>query len=274
MVDSRGDMISLKLKIIGDPHFIKQDDIFFNAATMQTGSQLTPNNSLWTDNGELYTFVNFKTPIDYDESTGLAVPSSGQSYSYSQWTGIYKVLKVESEFNKGKFEQVLELARLPLSDADFTVGSNAQQRVDALKLINVGNAGAFAASRFTGPLILQAGVQNGLPSYNQPADALQAGASAIQSIFKAAVSKVVGDIASNIGKKIADSTKAAVKPYTDSLEASYYEWKGDMAIRDQMPVVEDVPPLTDAEISDMFGVDQVSDIPDFEAPTDLGEFLG
>jgi hypothetical protein len=276
MVDTRGDMVSLKLRILGDPHFIKQDDIFYNYATAQNNSQLTPNNSLWTDNGELYVFVNFKTPVDYDESTGLAIPGANNSYTYSHWTGIYKLLTVESEFTKGKFEQVLSLARLPLSDADFTVGSNAQQRVDAIKLINLGNSGSFAASRFTGPLILQNNVQSGLPAYNQPADALQSGASAVQAIFKAAVSKAVGDAVGQVTKKITNSVKETISPYTDSLEASFNEWKGDFMIKDQLPAVEEVPPLSDAEVSSLF-----ADMPDYvnlpetsSPPTDLGEFNG
>lgn len=277
MVDSRGDMVSLKLRIIGDPHFIKQDDIFYNYATAQDVSTLTPNNSLWTDDGELYVFVNFKSPIDYDESTGLAVPGSQNSYTYSQWSGIYKLILVESEFNKGKFEQVLTMARLPLSDADFTAGSNAQQRVDSIKLINIGNAGAFAATRFTGPLVLQNNLQSGLPAYNKPADALQSGASAIQAIFKAALSKAVGDVVGQVTKKVTNSVTATVKetfkPYTDSLESAYYEWKGDMMIQDMLPPPIDVPSLSDAEISDMFSnPDSYTNIPDMPTDAEIADF--
>lgn len=283
MVDTRGDMISLKLRILGDPHFIKQDDIFFNYATApNTNGQLTPNNSLWTDSGELYVFVNFKTPTDYDETTGLAIPGANGTYSYSQWTGIYKLLTVESEFTKGKFEQTLSMARLPLSDADFSVGSNAQQRVDAIKLINLGNAGSFAASRFTGPLILQNNLQSGLPAYNQPADALKSGSSAVQAILQAALSKVVGEVTGQITKKITNSVttsiKEAVKPYSDSLESAYYEWRGDMILRDQLPPIEDIPPITDQELSDWAATDSYTTLPDFGTPEveafNLGDFEG
>lgn len=278
MVDSKGDMISLRLRILGDPHLIKQDDIFYNAATFQNPGQVTPNNSLWMDYGELYVFVNFKTPIDYNESIGLALPDSADTYTYSQWTGIYKIIKIDNEFNKGKFEQVLELARLPFSDADLSVGSNAQQRVDALKLINYGNAGRFAASRFTGPLVLQNNLASGLPAYNAPADALKSGASAIQSILSGALNKVVSDTVGALTKKVTDSVgttvKNAVTPYTDSISAAYYEWRGEQLLADQMPSVSESPPLTDAEISDLFGDTSNIVVPEFDPPTDLGDFNG
>lgn len=115
LLDARGDMINVSLTIIGDPHFIKQDDILYNQDLTVNRSLLTPNNSLYTDNGELYVFLNFLSPIDYDESTGLAIPKASP-FSYSLFTGVYKVIKVSSKFSAGKFTQVLDLVRLAISD--------------------------------------------------------------------------------------------------------------------------------------------------------------
>ena len=115
LLDARGDMINVSLTILGDPHFIKQDDILYNQDLTINRSQLTPNNSLYTDNGELYVFLNFLSPIDYDESTGLATPKASP-FSYSLFTGVYKVIKVSSKFQAGKFTQVLDLVRLAIRD--------------------------------------------------------------------------------------------------------------------------------------------------------------
>ena len=117
LLDARGDMINVKLTIVGDPHFIKQDDILYNENLAGQTSLLTPNNSLYTDNGELYVYLNFKSPIDYDESTGLAIPQNN-AFSYSLFTGVYKVITVESRFRAGTFTQVLDLVRLPISDSN------------------------------------------------------------------------------------------------------------------------------------------------------------
>lgn len=115
LLDARGDMINVQLTITGDPHFIKQDDILYNQNLVGQTSQLTPNNSLYTDNGELYVFLRFRSPIDYDENTGLAVPGFN-NFSYSLFSGVYKVITVTNKFTGGQFIQVLDLVRLPISD--------------------------------------------------------------------------------------------------------------------------------------------------------------
>ena len=281
MLDSRGDMINLRMKIIGDPHFIKQDDIFYNQSIVSGLGQLTPNNSLWTDNGELYVFVTFQSPIDYDESTGLAVPALSK-YKNSVWTGIYKIIKIDSEFQKGKFEQTLELARLPYTDADFSAGTNAQQRFDSLSIITVGQENRFAATRFTGPSILTSQLNNAaLPGY--AAGGLAAGGASASSILQGVANQVVGQVVNQVKqqatsylkdatKSITDPIKAEITSIADDIKASYYEFKGGQDIMDQLPTVDEVPSLSDAQLSDMVG--DVPDIPDFEVPTDLGDFFG
>ena len=115
LIDSRGDMLNLKLKIIGDPTFIKQDDIFYDQGLTLIPGLLTPNYSISTDRTELYVQVNFRSPIDYDETTGLANPNQSL-YSYSVFSGIYKVITVDNVFSRGQFIQTLDLVRLSVSD--------------------------------------------------------------------------------------------------------------------------------------------------------------
>lgn len=106
---ARGDMINVKLTILGDPTFIKQDDVFYNQTAYRIGGLLTPNGSLVMDEGELYVMLIFKTPTDYDEITGLY---RNDKYSWSMFSGIYKVITVDNQFSHGKFQQVLSLVRL------------------------------------------------------------------------------------------------------------------------------------------------------------------
>ena len=109
-----GDMISIKLQIIGDPTFIKQDDIF----VPPTVTGLDPNNpfvegtgSLAMDNGEIYCYLTFNTPVDFDDSTGLLRKEG--NYTQSSFSGYYRVLTVDSELRGGKFTQTLDLVRYP-----------------------------------------------------------------------------------------------------------------------------------------------------------------
>lgn len=112
LTNAGGDMINVKLKIIGDPLFIKQDDLFYPPKINQPIEVLTENNSIQTDNGEIHVQLSFKTPADRDESTG-GVRYYDPKYSTSAFSGMYKVLMVESEFSRGQFIQSLDLIRLP-----------------------------------------------------------------------------------------------------------------------------------------------------------------
>jgi hypothetical protein len=113
---SRGDMLNLKLKIIGDPQLIKQDDVYNNPGSSNysdiTKAQIiSSNGSLVMDNGELYAKVSFKTPVDIDENTGLLRKNG--NYTESVFSGMYKFLTVDNEFRGGKFEQTCDLVRMP-----------------------------------------------------------------------------------------------------------------------------------------------------------------
>jgi len=112
--NAQGDMINLKLQILGDPEFIKQDDIFYNPGFLKLtykNQYLPSGGSIAMDNGEIFCNVTFKTPVDIDENTGLLRKDS--KYTVSYFSGYYKVIKVDSEFRGGKFTQTLELVRYP-----------------------------------------------------------------------------------------------------------------------------------------------------------------
>ena len=118
MAHPSADMVTVELKIIGDPQFIKQDDISY-APTGGQGEQmqLTENNSIRTDYSEIFVRLNFMTPVDYNYNTGLtdSVPMEKGVFS-----GLYKVISVSNMFNHGKFEQTLNLVRLFAQDFNFT----------------------------------------------------------------------------------------------------------------------------------------------------------
>ena len=105
MSRSRGDNLHLTLEIIGDPAFIKQDDLLYNKKS-DTGV-LTENKSIATDDGSVIVRLNFKLADDWTRDTGLLTPSKRAVFD-----GLYKVLKVESFFERGTFKQRLEMIRL------------------------------------------------------------------------------------------------------------------------------------------------------------------
>ena len=116
-----GNMLNVNMRILGDPHYIKQDDLLWNPGS---AGWVDPNTSpdlfllttgsLPFDGGEIYVDLFFLTPTDIDTSTGLANPplSGGNNpYIPTSFSGRYYILKIDNIFSHGKFEQQLELAR-------------------------------------------------------------------------------------------------------------------------------------------------------------------
>lgn len=143
-LDSRNDMIELDLTIIGDPLFIKQDDIFYNRPGVGENATLTPNKSLYMDSGELYIFVNFLSPVDYDEEKGLAEIKANEilgyekevigakNLGYSNFSGVYKLISVDSSFTRGKFEQTLRMAKVLFDQLGIENNTLRQEQVTQL----------------------------------------------------------------------------------------------------------------------------------------------
>ena len=116
---ARGDMLNVQLKIIGDPDFIKQDDVFYNpgnAEFVDETRNYDDSGSILTDRGDIFCLLSWKTPTDIDESTGgVRYLDNSQikdaKFIDSSFSGVFKVNRVTSEFRQGKFEQTLMLIR-------------------------------------------------------------------------------------------------------------------------------------------------------------------
>lgn len=194
---SRGDMINIQLKIIGDPQLIKQDDLFYAQNISPPTSQLTPNNSLYYDGGELYVNVIFQSPIDYDESTGLAIPNLG-NYTYNLFNGIYKIITVDNIFRQGKFEQTLDLIRLPVNAQDVNQLINARARIETYVNYGLGQLAGLPYSRFTGPRILVNNLAAGVGIYNA---GVAGGGGVLSGLVGGIVNQFVGKVTNElIGK--------------------------------------------------------------------------
>jgi hypothetical protein len=110
--NSRGDMLNIKLKILGDPHFVKQDDIYTNPGMSGYNDKpvMINNGTIAMDAREIFCILNFKTPVDMDENTGL-LRTDGR-YVSSRFNGLFKILTIESEFSRGQFVQTLDIVRI------------------------------------------------------------------------------------------------------------------------------------------------------------------
>lgn len=125
-----GDMLKVDLSITGDPTLLRQDDWAYSPSPT-TSSIYNSWDSLSQfgfakkyghirgDAGELIVTLTINTPIDIDtdfNNNGLSIPLP--STKVSLFSGQYTILKVDSKFASGKFEQTLHLARYINADYD------------------------------------------------------------------------------------------------------------------------------------------------------------
>jgi hypothetical protein len=120
-------MINVKLKIIGDPDFIKQDDVYTNPGMLNySNKDVLANGSIAMDHSEIFCQITFLTPVDVDESTGLMAYDT--KYKSNKFSGLYKILTVSNEFSKGQFVQTLECIKV------FDKNKTASAKSEAKKL--------------------------------------------------------------------------------------------------------------------------------------------
>ena len=120
-----GDMVNVQMTIMGDPAFIGQDFALpiktLDQQLTQTRSPVVTEQSEFRgkqyndktgcfnfDDAEAFVTVDFKFPTDINENLGVMDFQNLEDVSFS---GLYKVVQVESLFDRGKFTQVLDLVR-------------------------------------------------------------------------------------------------------------------------------------------------------------------
>ena len=105
------DLINLKLDIVGDPAFIPTGDAFWQDKELRKEMYATaflPDGTINYDISPPYIQVNLKTPVDYDDLTGLADPNKVGKYSTSDFTGVYQITEITNTFSGGIFSQKLD----------------------------------------------------------------------------------------------------------------------------------------------------------------------
>ena len=121
-VSTMTDLYNLDITIIGDPYYIMQSGAGNYTSQQSQFSNLNVDGSMNHQNGEVDIEVNFRTPIDINQTTGL--------YSFSQagnktapvlaYSGLYCVQEVTSTFSQGKFTQNLKGFRRPLQEVEWS----------------------------------------------------------------------------------------------------------------------------------------------------------
>lgn len=104
------DMINLNLTILGDPYYISDSGVGNYTAGSTDKQNINVDGAMDYQTGEVLVTVNFRTPVDLNTKTGFY--NFGNSQPVQQFSGLFRVLQVESSFVRGKFTQTLSLVRI------------------------------------------------------------------------------------------------------------------------------------------------------------------
>jgi len=125
-ITSAAGMLQLDLKIIGDPYWIAQSGMGNYTSSPTQYQNLNKDGSVNYQGSEVDVKVNFRTPVDINQSTGLYdFGKSTKSAPVLTWSGIYQVIKVVSYFDNGQFTQVLSGPRRNGQEIDGAGSSSA-----------------------------------------------------------------------------------------------------------------------------------------------------
>ena len=121
IVNSNADLIKLKITIWGDPYFLADSDFGGFIARRQFPNQ-GDDGAMDHIRNEIDVLVKFAGAVDYKNS--LLMPNTAR-----QFTGVYRVTRVNSMFQSGMFKQELEMIRRRNPDSSST--DNVSNFIDA-----------------------------------------------------------------------------------------------------------------------------------------------
>jgi hypothetical protein len=123
------DMMELDLRIIGDPYFLPHSGSG-NLTTLVNPTQpsIDSTGAVAYQSGQVDIVVNFRTPIDINQSTGMYNFGAGtKTVPVTTWSGLYYVTEVKNMFHGGKFTQQLIGNRYQDQDLPDSAAATADQ---------------------------------------------------------------------------------------------------------------------------------------------------
>lgn len=108
------DMVNLNMTIAGDPYWVAHSGLGNYTSKLTKYKDLNDDGTVNYQNSEVDILVNFRTPIDINQATGLYdFGGTSSSAPVIHFSGLYAVSNVVSTFRKGNFEQILKGYRRP-----------------------------------------------------------------------------------------------------------------------------------------------------------------
>lgn len=103
------DMLAVEMEIIGDPYYLGDSGMGNYTAPETSLININADGTIDYQSGEVDLILNFRTPVDLNENTGFY--EFGPDKLVAEYSGLYKVQTVTSNFSRGKFVQQLSMTR-------------------------------------------------------------------------------------------------------------------------------------------------------------------
>jgi hypothetical protein len=117
--DSDTDLVNIpNFTIMGDPYFLADSGLGNFSNTGSGSFNVTDSLTMDYQSGEVDIAITFRTPVDYNSSTGLM--DFGDTSIVKHFSGLYKVNEATHKFNNGKFTTELSLQRRRNQTAEST----------------------------------------------------------------------------------------------------------------------------------------------------------
>jgi hypothetical protein len=147
VVNNAVDMVNTTMTILGDPYYLGDSGMGNYTAKSTQYEQLNNDGAINYQSGEVQIIVNFRTPIDIDVSKGAY--TFGPTELVNEFSGVFKVNQVDSNFSRGKFTQTLKMIRMPgqTTDTSKITGKAVPMVTAADKVIPQADTPAEAASQ-------------------------------------------------------------------------------------------------------------------------------
>lgn len=128
IADPSADLLVTSLEIIGDPYWIGQKNVT-NKTFRESHVEGAPNTdevgAVSMDDSEVLIELNFKTPTDLNDDTGLFFNNQRVTFS-----GKYKVYMCANRFADGMFTSELEMVRMRFQEDDVPEGVEPGPAID------------------------------------------------------------------------------------------------------------------------------------------------
>ena len=150
LINSDVDLITADLEIWGDPYFLHDSGIGnYNSEESNTSACLTADGCADYQRGHVHILINFRTPIDYNQDGSMTFPED--TIAVDGFSGLYRVLQVQSSISGNQFKQTLKLIREKNQTMEGAADTNLRQAMQANpNATNANPENASAPSEQTG----------------------------------------------------------------------------------------------------------------------------